>query len=260
MKKGIQKIFWVISVLLVILAIYFFTVGIVSGFLMLLCAVVINPIILEKLIRRKGLSAGLLVFGLMVASIAVLPKTSDQTYMPSIQSEANQSAVSGVPDAIKIGEQALKKLAYDETSQIGWAAAAALPQGDKTPYKLAVPSATIPPATTKPAVTGNADYQTTADTRKGIAGIEIVYYTETIARGDYASIEIKGVPNTTYNCQVEYKSGPSKAKGLGDKDSDGEGYASWIWKVGTNTSLDYRPTIYVSGGGDSISVRFQVVE
>ena len=92
------------------------------------------------------------------------------------------------------------------------------------------------------------------------AGIEIIDYTDVIERGDYASIEIKGEPNTTYHIKVKYKSGMSKAKGLGDQDSDSEGYASWSWKVGTNTSLDYRPTITISGGGNTASIQFEVVE
>ena len=85
-------------------------------------------------------------------------------------------------------------------------------------------------------------------------------YTDVVGRGEYASIKIQGAPNTAYTCDVEYKSGPSKAEGLGEKQSDGEGYVSWSWKVGTKTSLDYTPTITISGGGDSVSVSFKVVK
>ena len=81
-----------------------------------------------------------------------------------------------------------------------------------------------------------------------------------IGRGEYASIKIKGEPNTVYDCSVEYKSGMSTADGLGQERSDAQGYASWTWKVGTRTSIDYRPAIYVEGGGDSVSVTFRVTE
>ena len=52
----------------------------------------------------------------------------------------------------------------------------------------------------------------------------------------------------------------STADGLGIKQSDGNGIVSWKWKVGSRTSLDYTPTIYIDGGGDSISVDFEVVK
>ena len=52
----------------------------------------------------------------------------------------------------------------------------------------------------------------------------------------------------------------SSAKGIGVKRSDGDGIVSWRWKVGTKTSLDYSPTIYIDGGGDSISVQFDVTK
>ncbi|MPN48707.1 hypothetical protein SDC9_196319 [bioreactor metagenome] len=79
-------------------------------------------------------------------------------------------------------------------------------------------------------------------------------------RGASAFIEIQGVPNTEYTCDVEYKSGLSGADGLGTKKSNGEGIVRWSWKVGSRTSLDYTPTIYISGGGDSINVDFEVIK
>ena len=85
-------------------------------------------------------------------------------------------------------------------------------------------------------------------------------YSETVRRGARAFIEIQGAPNTEYTCDVEYKSGPSTADGLGTRTSNGEGIVRWSWKVGSRTSLDYTPTIYISGGGDSISVDFEVTQ
>ena len=96
--------------------------------------------------------------------------------------------------------------------------------------------------------------------RTRAAGIRIVDYSETVSRGARAFIEIQGAPNTEYTCDVEYKSGSSSADGLGTKTSNGDGIVRWSWKVGSRTSLDYTPTIYISGGGDSVSVDFEVTK
>ena len=91
-------------------------------------------------------------------------------------------------------------------------------------------------------------------------GITILEYSDTVKRGSYAYIKIQGAPNTDYDCEVEYKSGMSTADGLGTKQSDGNGIVTWKWKVGSRTSLDYTPTIYIDGGGDSTSADFDVVK
>lgn len=85
-------------------------------------------------------------------------------------------------------------------------------------------------------------------------------YSDVVSRGDKAYIKIHGEPSTDYTCEVEYKSGPSTADGLGTKRSDANGLVKWSWKVGTRTSLNYTPTITISGGGDSVSVDFEVTE
>lgn len=260
MKKSGKRLLWAVSLLLIFLSVCFFTAGFLPGLLMLLCAISANPILIERFHRYKGLTTVLLIFGLLIASVVALPKSSDQANASTTQREANRSMASEALASIEIDEQASTYIEYDEKSPLNWAAAAALPQSDPSSYKWTTPTATLPVVTSEPIKTEASDYQAGAEKSKTVNGIEIVYYTETIARGEYASIEIIGKPNTTYNCKVEYKSGLSKAKGLGDQDSDGEGYAEWSWKVGTNASLDYRPTITISGGGSSVSVRFQVVE
>lgn len=260
MKKSVQRLLWAVSLLLLFLSACFFTAGFLPGFLMLLCAISANPVLIERLNRYKGLTAAFLILGLLIASIAVLPDLSGQEDASAAQHETNRSVSSDALDSIEIDEQAPANLEHDENSPLNWAAAAALPKGDPSPYKWIAPTAALPTATSQPIKTEAPDSLAGAGVSKAVGGIEIISYKETIARGEYASIEIKGKPNTTYHCKVDYKSGPSKAKGLGDKDSDSEGYVEWEWKVGTNTSLDYRPTITVSGGGESVSVRFKVVE
>ncbi|MEA4940267.1 MAG: hypothetical protein VB091_11850 [Christensenella sp.] len=260
MKESVKRLLWAVSLLLIFLSVCFFTAGFLPGLLMMLCAISANPILIERFNRYKGLTVAFLILGLLVASVAALPKSSEQANAYATQREVIRSAASEALDSIDIDEQAPVNLEYDENSPLNWSVAAALPKSDPSPYKWIAPTATLPTVTSQPIKTEAPDSLAGAGKSTAVEGIEIVYYTETIARGEYASIEIIGKPNTTYNCKVDYKSGPSKAKGLGDQDSDGEGYVEWEWKVGTNTSLDYRPTITVSGGGDSVSVRFQVVE
>jgi len=55
---------------------------------------------------------------------------------------------------------------------------------------------------------------------------------------------------------VRYKSGPSKAQGLGPKTADAGGDVSWSWKVGTNTTPGAWPVTITCGGE---SARTEVV-
>ena len=55
-----------------------------------------------------------------------------------------------------------------------------------------------------------------------------------VTKGKDSTIKIKGNPNTKYDIKVYYKSGISKSKELVSKESDSEGYVSWVWKVPNN--------------------------
>lgn len=87
--------------------------------------------------------------------------------------------------------------------------------------------------------------------------IEVTSVSSPVSPGEYANVSIQGTPNTDYSITVYYKSGPSTAKGLYSKTSDGNGNVSWEWKVGTRTSSGTYQ-IYISGGGDSVSAQFTV--
>ena len=136
--------------------------------------------------------------------------------------------------------------------------AAPTPTPTKTPKPTVAPTP-VPTPTKTPKPTATLA-PTQEISRSRAAGIQIVDYSETVSRGARAFIEIQGAPNTEYTCDVEYKSGPSTADGIGTKTSNGEGIVRWSWKVGSRTSLDYTPTIYISGGGDSVSVDFEVTK
>ena len=87
--------------------------------------------------------------------------------------------------------------------------------------------------------------------------LKVVAKSNNVSANSTASINIKGKPNTIYSITVYYSSGASKAKGLEDKKSDGNGKVSWSWKVGSRTKQGtYR--IVISGGNEKIETNFTV--
>lgn len=260
MKKGLVIFLWFVSIFLGLLSISFFTAGFLPGTLMLLSAILINPLIVNRLIQMKVLSTGLLIAGLMIASIATLSN-------PGVGVVSAGGSSEGVVISRSIGEDtspiSTPFYARDEKiteSSLAGLAAAMIPAAKNDPtatneYPRTPLAKTVHPVTTQTSVS-----RSLADEYVRSAEIEIVSYTTTVSRGDYASIKIKGEPDTNYTCDVKYKTQMSTAKGLGVKKSDDEGYVAWEWKVGTNTSLDYRLTIMIKGGGDDASVQFRVVD
>ena len=216
------------------------------------CAVLINPIFIEKVQLKKGLTA-LLAIGLFIGSVAAFPSTEQDAAQPEQSVQAIQVGSEGdkqSSDVIRsLGEETAPTSAIQITNE------------PETPTPTIAPTVTptaTPTQTTKPTKTPKPTPTPKPITRS--VGITILDYSDTVGRGEYAYIKIQGAPNTDYDCEVEYKSGMSTAEGLGVKQSDGNGKVSWKWKVGSRTSLDYTPTIYIDGGGDSISVDFEVVK
>lgn len=66
--------------------------------------------------------------------------------------------------------------------------------------------------------------------------------------GGVASVTVKTKPYASGSIEVDYKSGPSKAKGLGAKKANSQGVISWSWKVGSNTSPGTYNVIIRLGG------------
>jgi hypothetical protein len=66
--------------------------------------------------------------------------------------------------------------------------------------------------------------------------IEIVYVTSPVSAGANATLRALTTPGASCDITVYYKSGPSTASGLYTKTADSDGYVSWTWKVGTNTT------------------------
>jgi len=90
-------------------------------------------------------------------------------------------------------------------------------------------------------------------------GIAIVSLTSPISRGSNATITINTTPNVLCTITVYYKSGPSEAKGLEPKNSDGNGNCTWSWKVGARTTHgDWK--IVITAGSENIETYFTVTE
>lgn len=91
------------------------------------------------------------------------------------------------------------------------------------------------------------------------SNINLVSMISPVSRGSDVTVSIKGLPNTTYDIDVMYSSGESKAKGLEDKTSDSEGKVSWTFKVSSNV----KPGTYevkITDGENSASYNLEVTE
>ncbi|MFC3748499.1 TadE/TadG family type IV pilus assembly protein [Paenibacillus sp. GCM10012306] len=72
-------------------------------------------------------------------------------------------------------------------------------------------------------------------------------------------VRAKIPPGTSANLTVIYKSGLSKAKYLGWKQADKDGYIEWEWKIGVNTTPGSWTLVIQTDDGQSIEVNFTVV-
>lgn len=91
------------------------------------------------------------------------------------------------------------------------------------------------------------------------SNINLVSLDTSVSRGNDVTVSIKGLPNTTYDIDVIYSSGESKASGLEDKTSDSEGNVSWTFKVSSNV----KPGTYevkITDGEDSVSYSLEVTD
>jgi micrococcal nuclease len=124
-----------------------------------------------------------------------------------------------------------------------------------TPTAVVVlPTATSAPRATQAAPTATTAPQTTFT-------VEIVSLTSPIPHGAYATLVIRTAPAAACTITVYYKSGPSKAQGLGAKTADASGQCSWTWRVGTNTTpgtWSIAVTASLNGQSKSLSIPFVV--
>ena len=73
--------------------------------------------------------------------------------------------------------------------------------------------------------------------------VSVVSLSSPAAPSSDATLEIQTTPGASCSITVLYKSGPSRAKGLGPKMADGKGRVVWQWRVGSNTTPGEWPII-----------------
>ena len=98
-----------------------------------------------------------------------------------------------------------------------------------------------------------------SNSNNSTSNINLVGLTSPVSRGSDVTVSIKGLPNTTYDIDVIYSSGESKASGLEDKTSDSEGNVSWTFKVSSNV----KPGTYevkITDGSSNASYSLEVTE
>lgn len=106
---------------------------------------------------------------------------------------------------------------------------------------------------------GDKDSSNDSSSSTSTNNIKLVSMTSPVSRGNDVTVSIKGIPNTSYDIDVIYSSGESKATGLEDKTSDNEGNVSWTFKVSSNV----KPGTYevkITGGENSVSYSLEVME
>jgi hypothetical protein len=75
--------------------------------------------------------------------------------------------------------------------------------------------------------------------------------------GSYATLVAAVSPARRCSITVHYKSGPSRAQGLGPK-TPSRGRVSWRWKVGTNTTPGRWPIAVSCGTAGTLRTSFLV--
>ena len=104
---------------------------------------------------------------------------------------------------------------------------------------------------------GDKDSSSNSSSSAAASNINLVGLTSPISRGSDVTVSIKGLPNITYDIDVIYSSGESKASGLEDKTSDSEGNVSWTFKVSSNV----KPGTYevkITDGSSNASYSLEV--
>ena len=106
---------------------------------------------------------------------------------------------------------------------------------------------------------GDKDSSSDSNSSTTTSNISLVSLDSPVSRGSDVTVSVKGLPNTTYDIDVIYSSGASKASGLEDKTSDSEGNVSWTFKVSSNV----KPGTYevkITDGEDSVSYSLEVTD
>jgi len=80
--------------------------------------------------------------------------------------------------------------------------------------------------------------------------VSVVSLSSPAAPSSDATLEIQTTPGATCTITVQYKSGPSRAKGLVPNVADSKGRVGWLWRVGSNTTPGKWPIIVSCSKGE----------
>ena len=122
-------------------------------------------------------------------------------------------------------------------------------------FRWARLSAGVTPTPTAKLVPAPTPHRPTALT------VRFTKLTSSVHRGAYATASVATAGGAYCTITVTYKSGPSKAAGLGSKTANSAGAVSWTWLVGSRTTPGAWPvtvTCSKSGKGASVTKTFQV--
>lgn len=188
--------------------------------------------------RWLVIAVGILFFPITVVILIVRTKWSPRTKAILCGAWAVVLIAAGVSGGSSSAPQPVAQSSLKKTTQTpppgDVVAIVASPSPSPTPSAMASPTPT-PTPTTKPSP---IPVQTT---------VRFVNAPLTASRGSYATLKVKTAANTACSIEVDYKSGPSTAAGLGPKSSDGAGNVSWTWKVGATTTRGSWPITVTCG-------------
>lgn len=87
-----------------------------------------------------------------------------------------------------------------------------------------------------PAPTSKPTSKPTPKPASGTLKVKVTNLTSPVSAGEDATVRIRTRAGASCSIVVRYKSGPSKAQGLGPLKVDGYGAGSWTWLVGSRTT------------------------
>jgi len=132
------------------------------------------------------------------------------------------------------------------------ATATPTPEAPATPPPTPTPRAT-PVATPAPTISRAAGPAPTS--KPALLPVRITFPAGPASGhpGQVATLGAHYTPGVLCTIVVHYKSGPSKAQGLGAKQTDGSGNVSWSWIIGTNTTRGQWPITVTCGSASAQS-------
>ncbi len=122
----------------------------------------------------------------------------------------------------------------------------------ETPTQSTADKPTEPPTespTEKPAESPDPAYE-----------IQLKSVTSSVSRGEDATVEVIGKPDTDYTVEVRYASGNvSGSNALAPKRSDENGIVSWTWRIAPSTRAGFAK-VTISDGTSDITLYIEILE